>query len=569
MTLFKEVDAELRTQLERLNLLNRITRAVAEQHDMRTIFQVVVRSLEDHLPADFVCICLYDAESRTLTVHHVGIRNAPLARELGKPEHAQVSLGETILTQCESGAVAICEPDLFIADSPFLQQLALENLRAFAAAPMFVEKELLGVLIVARSRGAFDETDRDFLRQLCEHVALAANQARLHESLQKAYDDLRRTRQAAMQQERLRALGQMAGGIAHDINNAISPLALYTDSLLEQERAVPEHLRSYFTTVQRVVGEVSGTVARLDDFHREREQQTVFAAVDLNAMVQQVVELTRARWNDMPQRRGIVISLQCGLDKTSPSIMGAEHALREALTNLVFNAVDALPQGGTIVISTREESGRIHLDVSDDGVGMDEATRTRCVEPFFTTKGERGSGLGLATVYGIANRHQAEIDIDSAPERGTTFRMSFPLPLPEVPVQKEETVALRALRLLVVDDDPFVLESMRTVLERNGHAIETASGGREGIEAFGAALAKGERFSAVITDLGMPYVDGIQVARAVKLQSPATPIVLLTGWGRRMQSDSEAIANVDFFIGKPPKLEDLRRVLAQIPDLSN
>ncbi len=332
--------------------------------------------------------------SRSLTAAHVRREEPHRSRaSLGSPERAHVSpSARTILTQCESGGVGVCEPDLFIADSPFMQQLALENLRAFAAAPMFVEKELLGILMVARSRGAFDDIDRDFLRQLCEHVALAAHQARLHESLQKAYDDLRRTRQAAMQQERLRALGQMAGGIAHDINNAISPLSLYTESLLEQERAAPEQLRSYFTTVRRVVGEVSGTVARLDDFHREREQQTLFAPVDLNAMVQQVVELTRARWNDMPQRRGIVISLQCRLDKTSPSIMGAEHELREALTNLVFNAVDALPQGGTIAISTREEDGRIHLDVSDDGVGMDEATRMRCLEPFFTTKGERGSG---------------------------------------------------------------------------------------------------------------------------------------------------------------------------------
>lgn len=563
------VPSELKTQLKRLNLLHRITRAVAAQHDMQTIFQVVVRSLEVELPADFVCICLHDPVERMLKAAHVGIRSGALARELAMPETGHIAIGENGFSRCVDGDL-IYEPDIGAFEYPFPRRLAREGLRTLAAVPLIAEKEMLGVMMVSRLQaGAFSNTDCDFLSQLCAHVALAARQAQLYGNLQKAYDDLRMTRQATMQQERLRALGQMAAGIAHDINNAISPLALDTEALLEQERDLPQSVRAYVETVKRVTGDVAGTVGRLQEFHDEREQHSALAPVDLNALVPLVAEMTKPRWNDMPQRNGVVVSLQCGLAPSLPPVMGADHEIREALTNLIFNAVDALPHGGMINIRTRAEpDGRVVLEVQDDGVGMDEVTRQRCLEPFFTTKGERGTGMGLAAVFGVANRHKATLDIESAPGSGTTFRMRFP---PVGMARAEPAPAsdvISSMRLLVVDDDPFVLESLRRALEYQGHTVVEATGGREGVDAFGAAFAKGEAFSAVITDLGMPYVDGIQVARAVKMQSPTTPVILLTGWGKHMQAEPEAMANVDFFIGKPPKLKELRQVLAQLPRIN-
>jgi CheY-like chemotaxis protein len=190
---------------------------------------------------------------------------------------------------------------------------------------------------------------------------------------------------------------------------------------------------------------------------------------------------------------------------------------------------------------------------------MDEETRRRCLEPFFTTKGERGTGLGLAMVYGTVRRHNAGIDIESAPERGTTVRLSFPAPASAVaaPVPSRAVPVVPAtLRVLVVDDDPLLLKSLRDALEVDGHAIVTANGGQQGIDLFRAALNGQPGFDAVLTDLGMPYVDGRQVAEFVKAASPSTPVILLTGWGYRGMTEGDIPAHVDILLSKPPKLRE-------------
>ncbi len=213
---------------------------------------------------------------------------------------------------------------------------------------------MFGVLVAARRAAhSFSSGECEFLRQLSEHVALAAHQAQLYGALQQAYDDLRQTQQAVMQQERLRALGQMASGIAHDINNAISPVALYTESLLETETDLsPQGRAATWKSIQRAIDDVAATVARMREFYRQREPQLALAPVDVNLLVQQVLDLTRARWSDMPQQRGIVIDLRTELAADLPHDHGRESEIREALTNLVFNAVDAMPEGGTLTLRT-------------------------------------------------------------------------------------------------------------------------------------------------------------------------------------------------------------------------
>jgi signal transduction histidine kinase/CheY-like chemotaxis protein len=561
-----------------LNLLSQVTRAIGERQDMQSIFQIVVRSLEDQLPADLVSICLYDRVNHALTVAHVGVRTARLAHALAMDEHAQVAIDENRLSRCVAGQL-VYEPDVSAIAFPFPERLARQGLRSLIVAPLIAEKEVFGVLVVARlQEDAFDSTDCEFLRQLSEHAALAAHQAQLHAKLQTAYDDLRQTQQAVMQQERLRALGQMASGIAHDVNNAISPVALYTDSLLESEPDLSTRTRSYLETVKRVTNDIAATVGRLREFYREHDPQSAHTLVDLNELVRQVVELTRARWSDMPQERGIVIAVRCDLDLSLPHVMGAEHEIREALTNLIFNAVDALPEGGTITVRTssvetspatdgEDTARRVHVEIIDSGIGMDEATRRRCMEPFFTTKGERGTGLGLASVYGVASRHKADVEIDSAPGRGTTLRLAFPEKIEPISGSSLEPTSNERpppMRLLLIDDDPFVLASMCLVLGLDGHMITEASGGQEGVDAFHAALDKEEPFEAVITDLGMPHVDGLQVASAIKMREAKTPIILLTGWGRRMKARDDRAAHVDFFLDKPAQLDELRGILAKI-----
>jgi CheY-like chemotaxis protein len=298
--------------------------------------------------------------------------------------------------------------------------------------------------------------------------------------------------------------------------------------------------------------------------------------VALNRLMQQVLDLTRVRWNDMPQQRGSMVRLSTEFAPDLPAVMGLESEIRDALTNLIFNASDAMPGDGTLTLRTRvaERSGStsegrterfVFAEVADTGVGMDEDTRRRCLEPFFTTKGERGTGLGLAMVYGMIKRHGADIEIESTPGQGTTMRLIFPVAsAPAAASRSAVTAAVpaRGLRLLVVDDDPLLIKSLRDALESSGHEVVTADGGQAGIAAFQAGIERGETFSAVITDLGMPFVDGRKVAAAIKSASPSTPVILLTGWGQRLVREGEIPAHVDRVLSKPPKLRELNEALA-------
>jgi CheY-like chemotaxis protein len=251
--------------------------------------------------------------------------------------------------------------------------------------------------------------------------------------------------------------------------------------------------------------------------------------------------------------------------------MGFESEIREALTNLIFNAVDAMPRGGTLTLRTAMRAvaghpGQAMIEVTDTGTGMDEETRRRCLEPFFTTKGERGTGLGLAMVYGVMQRHGGSVEIDSALDQGTTFRLLFAV-ASDVDVRPTDEAPLSVpsgLTLLLVDDDPIVLKSLRDILELDGHTVLTANGGQQGIDLFRASLETGgRRISLVFTDLGMPHVDGRTVAAAVKQSSPATPVVMLTGWGERLLSEGTTPKNVDRVMSKPPRVAELRKVLAE------
>jgi signal transduction histidine kinase/ActR/RegA family two-component response regulator len=552
-------------QLERLALLQQITRAIADRQDLPSIFQVVIRTVEDQLPVDFGCICIYDAETSQLQVTRVGVRSQELAMELAMNEQARFAVDQNGLSHCVRGKL-VYEPDVSKVQSPFPQRLARGGLRALVAAPLLVESRVFGVLIAARrTPDSFSSVECEFLQQLSEHVALAAHQANLYNALHEAYEDLRHNQQNAMQQERLRSLGQMASGIAHDINNAISPVALYTDSLLERETGLTEQGRGQLQTIQRAIHDVAATVARMREFYRQRESQVMLAPVQLNDLVPQVVELTRARWSTIPQQRGVTIEMRTELQPDLPAITGAENELREALTNLVLNAADAMPQGGVLSVRTRATAtGYVHVEVSDTGVGMDEDARRRCLEPFFTTKGERGTGLGLAMVYGAVQRHSAEVQIESAVGQGTTIRLIFVASIQAIePVLATAVAVLNGLRILVVDDDPILLRSLLDTLEGDRHHVVAANGGNDGIRIFREALARGERFDVVITDLGMPYVDGRQVASAIKSASPTTPVIMLTGWGQRLVAEGEIPTHVDLVLSKPPKVRDLREAIFQ------
>jgi signal transduction histidine kinase len=246
--------------------------------------------------------------------------------------------------------------------------------------------------------------------------------------LQKALAELKNTQRQVLRQERLAALGTMASGIAHDFKNTLTVIMGFSETLLSQpdtdftkEKAVP-----LLTNILTATEDASRIVSRLREFYRPDESNEVRLRVNLNELVEQVISVTKARWESQSRAAGHPIYIETELNNIG-WIMGDAAALHEALTNLIFNAVEAMPNGGAILLRTAAEGDNILLEISDTGVGMSEVVRERCLEPFFTTKGEKGTGLGLSMVFGIVRRHSGSLDLNSAPGEGTTFSLRFPV----------------------------------------------------------------------------------------------------------------------------------------------
>jgi CheY-like chemotaxis protein/anti-sigma regulatory factor (Ser/Thr protein kinase) len=282
--------------------------------------------------------------------------------------------------------------------------------------------------------------------------------------------------------------------------------------------------------------------------------------VDLREIVKETLEITRPRWKDEAQRRGQRIEVHTALEPL-PVILGHSPEIREVLTNLIFNAVDAMPDGGTLTFTGTSTPEGAVLCVTDSGMGMTDEIRQRIFEPFFTTKGVRGSGLGLSVVYGIMERHGGHIEVTSSPGRGTTIALRFQVASEGKKSDRQAAPAfvLRTRRILVIDDESMVRTTLAGLLRALGHTVTEAEGGQAGLAALAANSVE-----LVLTDLGMPEMTGWEVARAIKAQRPRLPVVLLTGWGEQALEGSTDRAAVDRILGKPVRLEDLLKTIAEL-----
>lgn len=388
-------------------------------------------------------------------------------------------------------------------------------------------------------------------RRLAEAELLATNA-----QLERALVELKATQAQIIQQERLRALGEMASGIAHDFNNALMPILGFSELLLGMPAVLDDRNKTttYLQTINRGARDAGNVVKRLREFYRARDEDEEFLPINLAQLVGQIADLTQPKWKDQALSRGATVECRTNAAPTPP-VLGNESDLREALTNLVFNAVDAMPNGGSLTFTTHAEDGFAVVEVSDTGMGMSDEVRRRCLEPFFSTKGDKGTGLGLSMVFGIVQRHHGTVEIDSREGAGSTFRIRLPLHQTNVPAVREKTVdahGRRLLRVLAVDDEPQVREILTHLLESEGHRVVSASGAREALERFRA-----DSFDLVITDMAMPGMSGEQLASTLKTLSPRLPVMLLTGFGAFL--DPAKTADVDVIVSKPITLGELRR----------
>ena len=402
----------------------------------------------------------------------------------------------------------------------------------------------------------FPERFRDLASSLASQAAVALEKSRLYHRLRTALDDLEASHHQIAQTERLRALGELAGGIAHDFNNVLAIILGRSELLLEQVR--DPKLRQQVQVIHDAAADGAQTVGRVQEFTRIRRARP-FEPVDLNEVVRSVVDLTRSRWRDEANAKGVSYDVQVVTADVAP-VAGDPAELREVLTNLLLNALDAMPRGGRITVATGLDAGRAWLRVTDTGSGMTEEIRGRVFEPFFTTKVQKGSGLGLSVTWAIVARHGATIDVRSAPGQGSTFSITFPEG-PELAARAEPEVvqtAPRPLRILVIDDEPEVRQILLDFLTPRGHSTLACADGQAGLERF-----RQGGFDLVITDLGMPGLSGWGVAEAIKRESPRTPVALITGWGDQLDPEDAKARGVDFVVTKPFRLEHVLAVLSR------
>lgn len=382
--------------------------------------------------------------------------------------------------------------------------------------------------------------------------------------LEKTLAELKETQQQVIQQERMRALGTMASGIAHDLNNGLSLILGYGDMLLSDKEAFTagSEAETYLNEMVLAARDNAELVKRLREFYRPADSREPRQAVNLNELIDQVLALTSPRWQSQADNKGATIKVKKDLDDI-PRIAASPAELREVLTNLIFNAVDAMPRGGRLCFRTRCRGKTVRLQVSDTGTGMTDEVRRNCLEPFFTTKGEKGSGLGLAMSYGIIRRHGGRINIESVLNKGTAFTIHLPVPkhtIRPVEVGFERTIA--PLRVLVVDDHPGIREIVTAYLEEDRHKVETAGNAAEALDKFRA-----DHFDLVITDRAMPEVNGDQLAASIRELRPQEPIIMLTGFADLINANGGPSRHVDLVVSKPARLDDLRKAILEVmPD---
>jgi signal transduction histidine kinase/CheY-like chemotaxis protein len=414
-------------------------------------------------------------------------------------------------------------------------------------------------------------TYRTYLQNI-ESAAQQADQAQNHvRELSHYINEQERIREQFSQIEKLSALGELASGVAHDFNNTLAGILGRAQLLLRTKD--PEKIERGLKIIIKTAEDGAKTVKRIQDFARQRRDHD-FDLISVGQILLDVSEITRPRWKDQAEACNVHIKLEVEI-RSNRKVMGDESELREVLVNMVFNAVDAMPEGGNLTLTAEDSADFVVISVSDSGAGMSQEVRSRIFDPFFTTKGKAGMGLGLAVSFGIVRRHEGTIEVDSEVGRGSTFKIRLPAAaaihdsparVPDLKTEEASTSSAASTEpavaeqanILVVDDEPCVRDLLKDILESEGCRVYLAAGGREALALFDA-----RPFDGVFTDVGMPGMSGWELAHAIR-QKSKIPIAVITGWGEAVGSEDQKNAGVDWVITKPFEADRIAALAGEI-----
>ncbi len=525
--------------ITRLQALSGITRAISSTLDVEGVFRIVgdrLQPLIDYTTIDLLILDDLEACFRVRRVERPPAGGGVVVRLLeSRPFDADPKLTEAL-----AGPRTLLRQ---VPGMPGAQQ---------AVVPILADQVPVGLFLVT-AQDSFRARDRQLLTDLAAHMAISLRNARTFSALERAYRELKDAKDQLVRSEKLHALGEMAAGVAHDFNNVLSAI-LGRAQMLDMMLNDAEQRRSA-QIIAKAALDGAGTVRRIQAFAKDKPE-TPLGPVSLNPVVRDAIDRAAPLAANPSQAIDVVLDLG-----EVPVVLGDAGELREALTNLIHNALDAMPHGGRLTVRTGTD-GAPWFEVSDTGFGMDPETVNRIFDPFFSTKGDQGSGLGLSVTYAIVQRHGGRFEVDSARNQGTCIRVyleespqtgDWPSePELETSPAAEPDVPHQGARVLLIEDDVAVRDVLADILRTGDHHVVMAADGREGLRYFAH-----DEFDMVLTDLGLPEMDGWAVAKAVKALRPEVPVGLITGWGHDLDAAGLAARGIDILVSKPVRFDDV------------
>lgn len=481
-------------------------------------------------------------------------------REMWERDGARPLEGEAPLTFPETPGMRALAGETIRGELLMVQRQGYPEARVLevSAAPMRDETgRISGIVLIDRDvtdgRRLERTLDQEVLRSAELESRVLAEAGRIEQIVEERTRALAQREDAMSRDRRLAAIGQLAAGVMHDVNNALNPI-MAAAYLLRHHAESPDAVRDYADRIRKAAETGAATASRVGRFIRQEPMHGgADEVLDLSALAEEVLELTEPMRQRRPGDENLVRVVRShGTDVLTRGIPGE---IREALFNLVSNAMDAMPTGGTLTVGTSISGETAQVVVQDDGQGMSEEVRERAFEPFFTTKGAGGSGLGLAEVYGIARRHRGAVTITSAPGKGTRVKMSFPL-------ERAQPVAVAAprraenaqpLHILIVEDHEDGREFLRRLLRADGHEVDAVTSCAEARDRLAAAASSS--YHLVLTDVGLPDGSGWDLVRYVREHLPTLRIGVITGW-EPMVSSADAVG-AEFVLRKPLRAAEL------------
>ena len=535
----------------RLQAVVNATRAIGSVLDPEGVLEAITAQVGNVVSCTYAAILSYGAEKRRLSVVSYSGKKESLAATTGMSFSTEGALIERVL---KSSQVCRCSTS-DETKCPLKEAILDMGVSSCLCVPLRFD-DTVALLTLGQSNGRrITDMELQILFDFVAHASLSVKNAHLYTKLQEAYANLQRAQDSMIKAEKYRAIGELSAGVAHDFNNALSIILGRAQHLITVSRN--QVLLKGLKSIENASRDAAGIVQRMQQFSKSVPRKP-FSRIAVNDIVRQVLETIEPRRKELAELRGVRIDAVSRLPKVKP-ISGDAGDLREALTNVVFNAMEAMPQGGRLTVTTGIRGDSVFIEVEDTGVGMSPKVREKALQPFFTTKPE-GTGLGLSLVHGAVKRHNGQIEIRSEPGKGTAVTLLFPIDFSTSEVREPaEPYLTRKGRILIVDDNPEITQALRETLEEASHEVMAVTTGEEGIR-----MCRETSFDIVITDVGMPGISGLETSRAIRALRPTTRIILMTAWDVRLSPQQMEESAASLAIQKP---FEKARILSAIEEL--